>query len=68
MNNISSGIFSAASGLGEVIGPLFGAAMYEYSGFRMTSDVVAMITFLYVIVFIFVLTNGMTSLRNTILP
>ena len=29
VNNLSSGVFCATSGLGEVIGPLFGAAMYE---------------------------------------
>ena len=60
-NNLSSGVFGATSGLGEVIGPLFGAAVYEKSGFRMTSDLVAMVTFFYAFVFIFVLTNDMGS-------
>ena len=64
VNNLSSGIFNTANGLGEVVGPLFGAAMYETSGFRMTSDMTAVITFLYVFVFIFILNNGIGRLRT----
>jgi hypothetical protein len=64
VNNLSSGVFNTANGLGEVIGPLFGAAMYEQSGFKMTSDVTSLITFFYVFVFVFVLTNGIASIRD----
>lgn len=64
VNNLSSGIFNTANGLGEVIGPLFGAACYEQSGWRMTSDFTAIITFFYVFVFIFILTNGISSITN----
>ena len=64
VNNLSSGVFSATSGLGEVIGPLFGAAMMETSGFRMTSDLTAMVTLFYVFIFIFVITNGMDSIKK----
>lgn len=66
VNNLSSGIFCATSGLGEVIGPLFGASMYEQSGFRMTSDLTAMVTFFYAFVFIFILTNGIDSVSNVL--
>ena len=66
VNNLSSGIFSASSGLGEVIGPLFGSAMYEQSGFRMTSDMTAMVTFFYVFIFIFIVTNGMNSVTSAL--
>jgi MFS family permease len=66
VNNLSSGVFNTANGLGEVIGPMFGAAMYEEYGFRMTSDVTALITFFYVLAFVFILTNGMDSIRETI--
>ena len=66
VNNLSSGVFGATSGLGEVIGPLFGATMYEYTGFRMTSDMTAMVTFFYVFLFIFVISNGMDSIKNTL--
>jgi len=57
VNNLSSGVFNTANGLGEVIGPMFGAALYEDHGFRTTSDVTALITFGYVLVFIFILTR-----------
>lgn len=40
--------------------------MYETSGFRMTSDITSMITFLYVLVFVFILTNGIASIRHQI--
>ena len=63
VNNLSSGVFNTANGLGEVIGPLFGAWMYEKSGFRMTSDFTAMIAFLYALIFILVLYN--TLIPNT---
>ena len=66
VNNLSSGVFGATSGLGEVIGPLFGASMYEYTGFRMTSDMTAMVTFFYVFIFIFVITNGQESITNAL--
>ena len=66
VNNLSSGVFNTANGLGEVVGPLFGAAMYETSGFRMTSDITSIITFLYVFVFVFILTNGIASIRHQI--
>ena len=66
INNLSAGIFNTANGLGEVVGPLFGAAMYERSGFRFTSDIVVMITFFYAFVFTFLLTNGVNSLRRTL--
>ena len=58
MNNLSSGVFNTANGLGEVIGPLFGAALYRQSGFRATSDMTALIVFVYVMIFTFILTNG----------
>lgn len=34
VNNMSAGIFNTMNGVGEVIGPLYGAAAYERLGFR----------------------------------
>jgi len=62
VNNLAAGIFSTANGLGEVVGPLFGSALYEHAGFRMTSDITALITFIYVLFFVFVITNGLQSI------
>ena len=64
INNLSSGVFNTANGLGEVIGPLFGAAMYEDYGFRATSDVTALITFCYVILFVFILYKAPAALSG----
>ena len=40
---MSSGIFNTFNGLGEVIGPMYGAAMYDSVGFRATSDTISLI-------------------------
>ena len=64
VNNLSSGVFNTANGLGEVIGPMFGAALYEDYGFRVTSDVTSAITFCYVLVFMFILSRGGESIYN----
>ena len=47
-----------------MIGPLFGAWMYEKSGFRMTSDFTAMIAFLYALIFVLVLYNTLIPDTN----
>ena len=64
VNNLSSGVFNTANGLGEVIGPMFGAAIYEDYGFRTTSDITALITFGYVLVFIFVLLRAKSIITS----
>ena len=48
---MSSGIFNTFNGLGEVIGPMYGAAMYDSVGFRATSDTISLICFAYALVF-----------------
>ena len=39
------------NGLGEVVGPLFGAQLHERFGFRMTSDLTSVVAFFYVLIF-----------------
>ena len=51
VNNMSSGIFNTFNGIGEVIGPMYGAAMYERIGFRSTSDTIMLICFTYALIF-----------------
>ena len=51
VNNLSSGIFCTMNGLGEVVGPLFGAQLHERFGFRMTSDLTSVVAFFYVLIF-----------------
>lgn len=55
VNNLSAGVFNTANGLGEVVGPLFGAHMYEKVGFRATSDMTAVVALVYVVTFIYIL-------------
>lgn len=45
---------------------MFGAALYEDYGFRTTSDVTALITFGYVLVFIFILTRTVDHIKSSI--
>jgi len=66
VNNLSSGVFNTANGLGEVIGPMFGAALYEDYGFRTTSDITALITFGYVLVFIFILSRAKNFITSKV--
>lgn len=67
INNLSSGVFNTSMGLGEVVGPLFGSAMYEKSGFRTTSDMTALVTIFYVFTFMCVLNNGVANtIKDTI--
>ena len=51
VNNMSAGIFNTMNGVGEVIGPMYGAAAYESMGFRSTSDTICLICLAYVIIF-----------------
>ena len=51
VNNMSAGIFNTFNGIGEVIGPLYGATAYERMGFRSTSDTVTLICFAYALLF-----------------
>jgi len=51
VNNMSAGIFNTMNGVGEVIGPMYGAAAYEHMGFRQTSDTICLICIAYVLVY-----------------
>jgi len=42
--------------------------MYEYAGFRLTSDFTALITLAYVFVFIFMMRNRASSIRSQLIP
>ena len=65
INNLSSGLFCTMNGLGEVIGPLFGAQLHERFGFRMTSDLTAIVAFAYVLVFFLVVSRSQISRTTT---
>ena len=51
INDISSGIFNMFLGLGQIIGPMFGATVTQLIGFETCCDIVAMICLLYSILY-----------------
>ena len=51
INNMSAGIFNTMNGVGEVIGPLYGASAFESMGFRVTSDTICLTCLAYALIF-----------------
>ena len=51
INNTASGIFNMFLGLGQIIGPMYGATMFEKHGFKTTCDTVAIICLSYSILY-----------------
>lgn len=47
VSNYCSGIFNSCLGIGQILGPLFGANVAVVLGFRYTQDIVALICFAY---------------------
>ena len=64
-NDLSSGIFGAFLGIGQVLSPPYGSFMTARHGFRTTSDVVAIICFIFSLLY-FVLGNGPEAIKMTI--
>ena len=50
---MSAGIFNTMNGVGEVIGPLYGAYAFEGMGFRATSDTICLTCLTYALIFFF---------------
>ena len=57
INNLASGMFNMFLGIGQVIGPLFGAEMTKRYGFRTCCDCVAIICLIYSIAY-YVICDG----------
>ena len=64
VNNLSSGVYNSFLGFGQVVAPAFGAFATEAYGFRVTSDIVAMICFVFSILY-FLVAGGPQSFRST---
>ena len=56
-NDLSSGIFAAFLGIGQVLSPPYGSYMTAAYGFRLCSDVVAIMCFVFGLLY-FILGNG----------
>jgi len=64
VNDLSSGVFNSFLGIGQVAGPLFGALMTEAYGFRVTTDVMGIITLIYALVY-FVVGEGPAAFKQS---
>ena len=67
VNDLSSGLFNAFLGIGQVIAPLYGSTMTASVGFRLTADYVALICFAFGLIY-FLFGDGVeafgTSFKN----
>lgn len=64
INDLSSGIYNSFLGFGQVIAPAYGSFVTEAIGFRMTSDIVAILCLAFAISY-FSLAGGMSAFRMT---
>ena len=63
LHNSISGLFIAAQGLGETLGPVLGSVFEEYYGFRTSQDILGCIIFGFMI-FYFILCGGTKIFKN----
>ena len=47
VNTLASGLFNASLGVGQTIGPVASAVLYEKIGFRSTQDIIACTAIIY---------------------
>lgn len=62
VNNLSAGVYNSFLGFGQVVAPAFGAIVTEAVGFRMTADIVALVCFLFSIIY-FAVAGGPEAFR-----
>lgn len=64
VNDYSSGIFGSILGLGQVLAPMYGSTMTTAVGFRMTSDIVAIICIVFALIYFFC-GDGVEAFKTT---
>ena len=64
VNDLSSGLFNAFLGIGQVFAPFYGAFMVEAVGFRMTSDIVGVICMFFALTY-FIVAGGTNAFKKT---
>ena len=64
VNDLSAGLYNAFLGFGQVVAPGYGAFMTEAVGFKWTSDVVAIICFVFALFYI-ILAGGFEAFKRT---
>lgn len=63
VNDVASGVFNTALGIGQVSGPLVGSYLTEVLGFRDTTDYLSIYAICFCIAY-FVFGNGMSAVKN----
>lgn len=61
INDLSSGLFNMFLGIGQVIGPLYGAIVTETYGYKVCADVVAIISLFFAVLY-YLITDGKEAL------
>ena len=64
VNDYSSGIFNSFLGFGQVLAPMYGSTVTANYGFRLTSDIVAIICFVFGLVY-FIMGDGVEAFKTT---
>ena len=65
VNTLASGLFNASLGVGQTIGPIIGAALYEIFGFRQTQDIIACASIIYGVLY-FLFGEGYSAFKLTL--
>ena len=63
VNDVASGVFNTALGVGQVSGPLFGSLLTNKLGFRETTDLLSIYAILFCSVY-FIFGNGWSAVLN----
>lgn len=64
VNDYSSGIFNSFLGIGQMLAPMYGSTVTEAVGFRKTADIVAIICFVFGIIY-FLCGDGVEAFKTT---
>ena len=64
VNNLSSGIFNAALGIGQILAPTYGSIASTALGFRLTTDIVSIVCLFFGVIY-FILGNGLQAFVDT---
>ena len=64
VNDLSSGLFNTSLGLGQVMGPMFGALMTKNFGFRVCCDTVSLLCLIFAILY-YLIADGLDAFKSS---
>ena len=65
-NMLCSGLFNSFLGIGQIIGPLYGSAFFNWFGFRLTTDIAAVLGISFCIIYV-IFSNVRDAFRISLL-